>query len=77
MAKRWVTSPRPLRDFAVQAARERLGQLEPRAVTLAAPDGTPLFIDISTPPPVLVLYGAGHDAMPSRAGRTIWATRCM
>ncbi|QLG09764.1 XdhC family protein [Deinococcus sp. D7000] len=61
-------SPAPLRDFAVQAARERLGQLEPRAVTLAAPDGTPLFIDISTPPPVLVLYGAGHDAMPLSRG---------
>ncbi|QFP75995.1 XdhC family protein [Deinococcus sp. AJ005] len=61
-------SPAPLRDFAVQAARERLNQLEPRAVTLAAPDGMPLFIDISTPPPVLVLYGAGHDAMPLARG---------
>ncbi|MDV6374201.1 XdhC family protein [Deinococcus arenicola] len=61
-------SPAPLRDFAIQAARERLKQLEPRAVTLAAPDGTPVFIDISTPPPVLVLYGAGHDAMPLARG---------
>ncbi|GGL89223.1 hypothetical protein GCM10010840_29160 [Deinococcus aerolatus] len=61
-------SPAPLHDFAVQAAQERLGQLEPRAVTLAAPDGTPIFIDISTPPPVLVLYGAGHDAMPLARG---------
>lgn len=54
----------PLQAFAVQAARQRLNDREPRAVTLRAPDGTSLFIDVSTPPPQLVLYGAGHDAMP-------------
>lgn len=59
--------PAALQEFAVQAARQRLNELEPRAVTLSAPDGTPVFIDVSTPPPQLVLYGAGHDAMPLAA----------
>ncbi|GHF33985.1 xanthine/CO dehydrogenase XdhC/CoxF family maturation factor [Deinococcus metalli] len=59
--------PPSLRAFAQQAAQERLAQLEPRAVTVSAPDGTPVFIDVSTPPPQLVLYGAGHDAMPLAA----------
>lgn len=56
--------PPHIREFARQAALERLAQLEPRAVTLRAPDGTPVFIDVSTSPPQLVLYGAGHDAIP-------------
>jgi len=53
-----------LHAFAVKAARERLDLREPRAVTLAAPDGTPVFIDVNVPPPELVIYGAGHDALP-------------
>lgn len=57
---------------AVAAALERLGSREPRAATLTLPgadgaDGTPVFIDLSSPPPQLVLYGAGHDAMPLSA----------
>ncbi|GAA5534915.1 putative xanthine dehydrogenase subunit A [Deinococcus aluminii] len=56
-----------LHAFAVDAARERLKLREPRAVTLAAPDGTPVFIDVNVPPPQLVLYGAGHDARPLAA----------
>lgn len=53
--------------FAVDAARARLGMREPRAVTLPAPDGTPVFIDVNVPPPQLGIYGAGHDAMPLAA----------
>lgn len=56
-----------LHTFAVEAARTRLGMREPRAVTLAAPDGTPIFIDVNVPPPQLVIYGAGHDAVPLAA----------
>ncbi|WP_291429802.1 XdhC family protein [Deinococcus sp.] len=57
---------------AVAAALERLGSREPRAATLTLPGpdgagGTPVFIDLSSPPPQLVLYGAGHDAMPLSA----------
>ncbi|WP_264775719.1 XdhC family protein [Deinococcus aetherius] len=58
-----LTDP-ALHTFATLAARERLGLREPRAVTLAAPDGTPVFLDVSVPPPELVIYGAGHDAIP-------------
>ncbi|GGM02949.1 XdhC family protein [Deinococcus aerophilus] len=61
-------SPAALQEFAVTVARERLTSLEPRAVTVTAPDGTPVFIDVNTPPPVLVLYGAGHDALPLARG---------
>ncbi|PNY80215.1 XdhC family protein [Deinococcus koreensis] len=60
-------SPPALHAFAVRAARERLGQREPRAVTLQADSGQAVFIDVCTPPPQLVLYGAGHDAMPLSA----------
>lgn len=56
-----------LHAFAVRAARDRLSLREPRAATLAAPDGTPVFIDVNVPPPQLVLYGAGHDAVPLAA----------
>ncbi|GAA0504403.1 XdhC/CoxI family protein [Deinococcus depolymerans] len=59
--------PPALQAFAVPAALERLGSREPRAATLTAPDGTPVFVDISSPPPQLALYGAGHDAMPLAA----------
>lgn len=57
---------------AVAAALERLGSREPRAATLTLPggdgaEGTPVFIDLSSLPPQLVLYGAGHDAMPLSA----------
>ncbi|EYB67595.1 hypothetical protein DEIPH_ctg035orf0039 [Deinococcus phoenicis] len=58
---------RALHTFAVAAAQERLSLREPRAVTLTAPDGTPVFIDVNVPPPQLVLYGAGHDAVPLAA----------
>lgn len=56
-----------LHTWAVDAARERLAAREPRAVTLTAPDDTPVFLDVNSPPPELVIYGAGHDAVPLAA----------
>lgn len=56
-----------LHAFAVEAALGRLALREPRAATLPAPDGTPVFVDVNVPPPELVLYGAGHDALPLAA----------
>lgn len=53
-----------LHTFAVEAALERLNLREPRAVTVHAPDGQAVFLDVNTPPPPLVIYGAGHDAVP-------------
>lgn len=62
------TLPDPaLHAHAVYLARERLALREPHAATLPAPDGTPLFVDVTGPPPQLVLYGAGHDALPLAA----------
>lgn len=56
-----------LHDFAAAQAHERLHLREPRAVTVQAPDGQAVFLDVSTPPPPLVIYGAGHDAIPLAA----------
>ncbi|MFC5848549.1 XdhC family protein [Deinococcus petrolearius] len=56
-----------LHAFAVTQARERLGLREPRAVTVRGPGGGSVFIDLNVPPPVLVIYGAGHDALPLAA----------
>ncbi len=53
-----------LQAAAVAQAHERLSQREPRAATVITKQGTPLFVDVSTPPPALVIYGAGHDALP-------------
>lgn len=56
-----------LHAFAVQQAQTRLNMREPRAVSVSSPDGRVLFIDVNTPPPPLVIYGAGHDAIPLSA----------
>lgn len=56
-----------LHEFAVRAALERLRLREPRAVTLHAPGGQAVFLDVNTPAPPLVIYGAGHDALPLAA----------
>ncbi|KQR15542.1 XdhC family protein [Deinococcus sp. Leaf326] len=56
-----------LHTFAVAQARERLGLREPRAVTLRTPRERAVFFDLNVPPPVLVIYGAGHDALPLAA----------
>lgn len=59
-----------LRDFALAQARERLNLREPRAVTVQMPDGQAVFLDVNMPPPPLVIYGAGHDALPLSAQAT-------
>ncbi|GGJ80767.1 xanthine dehydrogenase [Deinococcus aquiradiocola] len=56
-----------LHAFAVTAARARLHTRDPRAATVAAPDGQEVFIDVNAPAPELVIYGAGHDAIPLSA----------
>lgn len=49
-------------------AQEKMSQLYPRAVTrsytLADGSSADVFLDITMPPPELVLFGAGHDAIP-------------
>ena len=59
--------PDHLQDFALKAARQRLAARDPRAATVTAPDGTPIFIDVNAPAPELLIYGAGHDAQPLAA----------
>lgn len=56
-----------LHGFAVAQALARLSLREPRAVSVSSPEGQAVFIDVNTPPPPLVIYGAGHDAMPLAA----------
>ena len=51
-----------------QLAQEKMAQLYPSAETqtypLPAGGGADIFLDISMPPPELVIFGAGHDAIP-------------
>lgn len=51
-----------------QLAQEKMAQLYPNAETqtYTLPDGSSVdvFLDISMPPPELVIFGAGHDAIP-------------
>ncbi len=55
--------PPPMEEAALEAARALLAQGAPRARTVAAGEGE-LFLDVSSPPPRLVVFGAGHDAIP-------------
>jgi xanthine/CO dehydrogenase XdhC/CoxF family maturation factor len=48
---------------AVVRARRRLETTYPRAGTETI-GGADYFFDVSTPPPALVLFGAGHDVVP-------------
>lgn len=51
----------------VALAREKMAQLYPRSetVTLTLPGGSAdVFLDVNVPPPELVIFGAGHDALP-------------
>ncbi|MDI3299309.1 MAG: XdhC/CoxI family protein [Bacillota bacterium] len=54
--------------WALEEARRRLEAARPRSGTTEAelPGGRrlPLFFDVQAPPPELVLFGAGHDAVP-------------
>lgn len=53
---------------ALRIAREELARLYPRSRTraLARERGgsAEVFLDVSVPPPELVIFGAGHDAIP-------------
>jgi xanthine dehydrogenase accessory factor len=48
---------------ALVRARRRLATTYPRAGTDTI-DGADYFFDVSTPPPELVIFGAGHDVVP-------------
>ncbi|MFC4453005.1 XdhC/CoxI family protein [Deinococcus sonorensis] len=48
-------------------AQARLAAREPRAARAELPDGQALFIDLNAPAPELLIYGAGHDAVPLSA----------
>lgn len=49
-------------------AQEKISQLYPRSETktfkLASGDSAEIFLDVNVPPPELVIFGAGHDAIP-------------
>ena len=48
-------------------AKEKMAQLYPRSETVEVdlPDGrADIFLDVNVPPPELVVFGAGHDAIP-------------
>jgi|DewCreStandDraft_2_1066082.scaffolds.fasta_scaffold01082_7 xanthine/CO dehydrogenase XdhC/CoxF family maturation factor len=55
--------PLELAEAAHEAARALLKESSPRAHTRRLPEGE-LFLDVSVPPPELVVFGAGHDAIP-------------
>ena len=51
----------------VARAQEKMAQLYPRSETVEVtlPSGrADIFLDVNVPPPELVVFGAGHDAMP-------------
>jgi xanthine dehydrogenase accessory factor len=60
--------PSSLEPQVLEAAREMMGALYPRSETrtFKLDDGSraDVFLDASAPPPELVIFGAGHDAMP-------------
>jgi xanthine/CO dehydrogenase XdhC/CoxF family maturation factor len=66
------TLGRPGLDQAViEAAGQKLKQLDPRSETrwFTLPDGeyVDVFLDVNVPAPELVIFGAGHDAIPLAA----------
>ncbi len=52
-----------LQASILQSAQEMIVRLYPRSETQRI-ENTDVFFDVSAPPPELVLFGAGHDAMP-------------
>lgn len=63
-----------LQSGILKIALEMIGSLYPRSVTRRVA-GTDVFFDASSPPPALVVFGAGHDAVPlvARALEIGWA----
>jgi xanthine dehydrogenase accessory factor len=57
-----------LNRWVIERAREKLDGLYPRSETLpfSLPEGDPMqvFFDVNLPPFELVIFGAGHDAIP-------------
>ncbi|HEU5140220.1 MAG TPA: XdhC family protein, partial [Bacillales bacterium] len=57
-----------LNDLAEQTATIKLGKLHPKSEShsVELPEGgeASLFIDVNIPPPELMIFGAGHDAIP-------------
>ena len=57
-----------LDDELVSFAKEKMSQLYPRSetrrYTLAGGGAADIFLDVNVPPPELVIFGAGHDAVP-------------
>jgi xanthine dehydrogenase accessory factor len=56
-------APPPLQEAALEAAAALLSGPSPRAQARAVASAQ-LFFDVSVPPPELVVFGAGHDAIP-------------
>ncbi len=63
-----------LQSGILKISLEMMGSLYPRSETRAVA-GLDVFFDASAPPPVLVVFGAGHDAVPlvARALEIGWA----
>jgi len=55
--------PPEMEEAALELGRALLGDRAPRARTVPAGEGE-VFLDVSAPPPRLVVFGAGHDAIP-------------
>ncbi|HET7579046.1 MAG TPA: XdhC/CoxI family protein [Bacillales bacterium] len=65
-----------LNDQVVKLAEERLSRLHPKSEThsfsLADEEKVNIFVDVNVPPPQLMIFGAGHDAIPvARLARQI------
>lgn len=63
-----------LQSGILNIALEMIGSLYPRSITRRVA-GLDVFFDASSPPPALVVFGAGHDAVPlvARALEIGWA----
>ena len=63
-----------LRSGILAVALQMMGSLYPRSITRRVA-GVDVFFDASSPPPALVVFGAGHDAVPlvARALEIGWA----
>jgi xanthine/CO dehydrogenase XdhC/CoxF family maturation factor len=55
--------PQHVQERVVAAATHLLQEAAPKAGTVQV-EGVEVFLDVSVPPPELVVFGAGHDAIP-------------